>query len=92
MRYENSGYGYHVIVDRGGAGIPCGGFVTLYGHCSKILVTEGQQVDAGTVIAKVGSTGRITGNHLHFEVRINGVEQNTRSYLLKNWMLNSENF
>lgn len=75
VRYANSGYGYHVMVDHGG------GFVTLYGHCSKILVTEGQQVDAGTVIAEVGSTGRSTGNHLHFEVRIGGEKQNPRSYL-----------
>ena len=75
VRYSNSGYGYHVMVDHGG------GFVTLYAHCSKILVTEGQTVDAGTVIAEVGSTGRSTGNHLHFEVRINGEKQNPRSYL-----------
>lgn len=75
VRYANSGYGYHVMVDHGG------GFVTLYAHCSKILVTEGQKVDAGTVIAQVGSTGRSTGNHLHFEVRISGEKQNPRSYL-----------
>ena len=53
----------------------------VYAHCSKILVTEGQKVEAGTVIAEVGSTGRSTGNHLHFEVRINGEKQNPRSYL-----------
>ena len=75
VRYSNSGYGYHVMVDHGG------GFVTLYGHCSKILVTEGQKVEAGAVIAEVGSTGRSTGNHLHFEVRISGEKQNPRSYL-----------
>ena len=75
VRYSNSGYGYHVMVDHDG------GFVTLYAHCSKILVTEGQTVDAGTVIAEVGSTGRSTGNHLHFEIRINGEKQNPRSYL-----------
>ncbi|WP_066460132.1 peptidoglycan DD-metalloendopeptidase family protein [Anaerotruncus rubiinfantis] len=75
VRYSNSGYGYHVMVDHGG------GFVTLYAHCSKILVTEGQSVDAGTVIAEVGSTGRSTGNHLHFEIRIGGEKQNPRSYL-----------
>lgn len=75
VRYSTSGYGYHVMVDHGG------GFITLYAHCSKILVTEGQRVDAGTVIAEVGSTGRSTGNHLHFEVRINGEKQNPRSYL-----------
>lgn len=75
VRYANSGYGYHVMVDHGG------GFVTLYAHCSKILVTEGQKIEAGAVIAEVGSTGRSTGNHLHFEVRIGGEKQNPRSYL-----------
>ncbi len=75
VRYANSGYGYHVMIDHGG------GFVTLYAHCSKIFATEGQQVEAGTVIAEVGSTGRSTGNHLHFEVRIAGEKQNPRSYL-----------
>ena len=75
VRYANSGYGYHVMIDHGG------GFVTLYAHCSKILATEGQQVEAGTMIAEVGSTGRSTGNHLHFEVRIGGEKQNPRSYL-----------
>jgi murein DD-endopeptidase MepM/ murein hydrolase activator NlpD len=75
VRYANSGYGYHVMIDHGG------GFVTLYAHCSKIFATEGQQVEAGTLIAEVGSTGRSTGNHLHFEVRIDGEKQNPRSYL-----------
>ncbi|OLN30099.1 M23 family metallopeptidase [Desulfosporosinus metallidurans] len=75
VRYKTTGYGYHLAIDHGG------GFVTLYGHCSKILVTEGQKVKAGDIIAEVGSTGRSTGNHLHFEVRINGEMKNPRSYL-----------
>ena len=75
VRYASTGYGYHVMVDHGG------GFVTLYAHCSKILVTEGQTVDAAEVIAEVGSTGRSTGNHLHLEVRVGGEKQNPRSYL-----------
>lgn len=75
VRYSNTGYGYHVMVDHGG------GFITLYGHCSKLLVSEGQKVSAGTKIAEVGTTGRSTGNHLHFEIRINGEKQNPRRYL-----------
>ncbi len=75
VRYSTSGYGYHVMIDHGG------GFITLYAHCSRLNVTEGQQVDTGTVIAEVGSTGRSTGNHLHFEIRIHGEKQNPKSYL-----------
>jgi len=73
--YRHVVYGYHVMIDHGG------GFTTLYAHCSKILVYEGQEVGAGDVIAQVGSTGRSTGNHLHFEVIIQGEKQNPRSYL-----------
>jgi murein DD-endopeptidase MepM/ murein hydrolase activator NlpD len=75
VRFSTTGYGYHVMIDHGG------GFATLYAHCSKILVYEGQEVNAGDIIAQVGSTGRSTGNHLHFEVMINGAKQNPRSYL-----------
>jgi len=75
VRYSTSGYGYHVVVDHGG------GVITLYGHCSSILVSEGEKVTVGQEIAKVGSTGRSTGNHLHFEIRINGEKHNPRDYL-----------
>lgn len=75
VRYSKTGYGYHVIVSHGD------GLVTLYAHCSKLLVKEGQQVKAGTVLALSGSTGKSTGPHLHFEVRVNGEQQNPRKYL-----------
>lgn len=75
VRYKQTGYGYHVAIDHGG------GMVTLYGHCSEILVTEGQTVTAGQVIARSGSTGRSTGPHLHLEVIQDGVPQNPRNYL-----------
>ena len=47
------------------------GVVTRYGHMSAILVTEGQVIRAGEVVGRLGSTGRSTGPHLHYEVRIN---------------------
>ena len=59
-------YGYYIQIDHGG------GLETLYAHCSSICVTTGQQVQAGEVIGYVGHTGRVTGNHLHLEVRIDG--------------------
>lgn len=59
-------YGYHIKIDHGN------GLETLYAHCSAICVTPGQQVQQGEVIGFVGSTGNSTGNHLHFEVWVNG--------------------
>ena len=68
-------YGNYVIIDHGG------GVATLYGHSSKVLVSSGQSVSRGQRIANVGSTGRSTGPHCHFEVRINGSRVNPTPYV-----------
>ena len=60
------GYGDMVEVDHGN------GLVTRYGHLSEILVAEGQEVTAGALLGRLGSTGRSTGPHLHYEVRVDG--------------------
>ena len=72
---ERSGYGKTVEVTHGN------GLITRYGHLSAYLAVEGQAVSTGTPIAKVGSTGRSTGPHLHFEVRKNDVAVNPQAYL-----------
>ncbi|MBA2608960.1 MAG: M23 family metallopeptidase, partial [Actinobacteria bacterium] len=72
---QMSGYGNVVIIDHGG------GLSTLYGHQSRIAARRGQSAGQGEVIGYVGSTGRSTGNHLHFETRTNGRPQNPRRYL-----------
>ena len=76
-KYNAGGYGYYVMIDHGN------GLATLYGHCSKLLAKVGQTVEAGDIIALSGSTGRSTGPHLHFEVRVNGERTNPRAYLPK---------
>ena len=59
------------------------GVETWYAHCSELYGTVGQQVNAGDVIAAVGSTGNSTGNHLHLEIRLNGSPLNPQRYLYK---------
>ena len=59
------------------------GLTTLYGHCSQLLARVGQTVQSGDIIALSGSTGRSTGPHLRFEVRVNGERTNPRAYLPK---------
>lgn len=71
----SSGYGYLVKIDHGN------GVETYYGHCSRLYVSAGESVEAGTEIAAVGSTGNSTGNHLHFEIRLNGEQINPQTYV-----------
>ena len=73
-KYDSS-YGYYVTIGHEN------GLVTLYAHNSRLLVIPGQVVQAGDVVSLSGSTGRSTGPHLHFEVRINGERTNPRYYL-----------
>ncbi|MGI9106585.1 MAG: peptidoglycan DD-metalloendopeptidase family protein [Pyrinomonadaceae bacterium] len=70
-----SGYGQLVIIDHGD------GITTRYGHLSKIEINAGQEMTRGAIIGRVGSTGRSTGPHLHYEVRINEEAVNPRAYL-----------
>lgn len=68
-------YGNYIVIDHGG------GIVTLYGHLKNVMVSEGQQVQAGQLIGCAGSTGNSTGPHLHFEVQVNGNLENPMGYL-----------
>lgn len=68
--YDRYGYGYYVVVRHKN------GLETLYGHMSKILTRVGQELEAGDLIGKGGSTGRSTGSHLHYELRFQGAPFN----------------
>ena len=70
-----AGLGYCVKIDHGGL------MSTVYGHCSRLLVSAGEQVYQGQNIALVGNTGNSTGPHLHLEIRYNGEMQNPEDYL-----------
>ncbi|MEQ8540269.1 MAG: S8 family serine peptidase [Coleofasciculus sp. D1-CHI-01] len=71
----NDGYGNYIKIDHGN------GLETRYAHLSSINVSPGQTVNAGTHIGNVGNTGNSYGNHLHFEIRVNGSAQNPRKYI-----------
>ena len=71
-----NGYGQLVVIDHGG------GLTSRYGHLSQIDVSQGVTVSRGELVGKVGSTGRSTGPHLHYEVRINDEPVNPLQYLL----------
>lgn len=71
----NSSMGNYVMIDHGGE------LYTIYMHCSSLNTSSGAKVKAGQSIAKVGSTGRSTGNHLHFGVRLNGAYVSPWNYL-----------
>ncbi|MEO6290138.1 MAG: M23 family metallopeptidase, partial [Ginsengibacter sp.] len=72
------GFGNCIILKHGN------GFETLYGHLSKITVSLGQKIDIGQQIGKIGSTGRSTGPHLHYEIHRNGEKINPQSFLTLN--------
>lgn len=73
--YSGKGYGNHLIINHGN------GKKTLYAHCQSICVSQGDKVKQGDTIAKVGTTGDSSGNHLHFEVRVNGSPQDPQKYV-----------
>ena len=71
------GYGNVIVIDHGY------GIKTRYGHLARIMVRAGERVHRGIQIGAVGNTGRSTGPHLHYEVRVNGVPQNPRKFILE---------
>ncbi|WP_294532355.1 M23 family metallopeptidase, partial [uncultured Rhodoblastus sp.] len=79
----SGGYGNLVEIDHGA------GLATRYGHLSQIAVDDGQWVEAGAFLGEIGSTGRSTGPHLHYEVRVDGAAVDPARYLRAGRLLNS---
>ena len=77
MSTYNGGYGKCIVINHGS------GISTLYGHNSTLLVSNGDKVSKGQLIAKAGSTGLSTGPHLHYEIRVNGATVDPLSYYSK---------
>lgn len=75
---QKPGYGRTVIIDHGF------GLETWYGHSSRILVKAGERVRRGQLITQMGNTGRSTGPHVHYEVRVNGIPVDPLTYILEN--------
>jgi murein DD-endopeptidase MepM/ murein hydrolase activator NlpD len=73
--WNDGGYGNLVLIDHGN------GYATAYGHQSRVAVSVGQVINQGQTLGYVGCTGNCSGQHLHFEVRVNGSPQNPRSYV-----------
>jgi murein DD-endopeptidase MepM/ murein hydrolase activator NlpD len=73
---EKAAYGNTIVVDHGRD------ITTLYGHLQRYIVKPGDKLQRGQHIANVGNTGRSTGPHLHYEVRLNGVPVNPRRYVV----------
>lgn len=79
---EKNEYGNSLTIDHGF------GYITRYSHCSELLVNAGDLVEKGQLVAKVGNSGKSTGPHLHYEIRINGLPVNPMRYILREAVIN----
>lgn len=75
ITYDRGGYGWYLVIDH------FNGYETVFGHFKKILVKRGQTIKRGDVLGLMGSTGRSTGPHLHYEIRLNGKPINPKKFL-----------